>query len=309
MTDRTIWRDGQFIPWQDATVHVLSQSLQRGSLAFDYISVHATERGTAIFRLGDHIVRLLRTCSIMGLPLTFGASELEDAAVETVRRNPGARSLRISALIPSIELDLVPQDPTVSVFIAAYDFARDIAAHARGTPHIATELKLKVERAKRSRREELIPPQAKVAASYTPSMPAKWQARREGWDDIILLDEHDQVTELPTANLFAVTHAGGLLTAPGHKVLLGITRDSIMQLAAAMDIAVEERDFGVAELYAAAEVFCTGTSVGVWPVLQIDDVIYGNGRIGPVSERLQQRFRAVTRGEDPAFEHWLRYVD
>lgn len=305
--NRVIWRDGAFIDWGEATVHVLSQSLQRGSLAFDYIGIYRTPRGPAVFRLDDHVDRLLRTCAVMDLPLAYPREQLIDAAMETARRNPGARSLRISVLNTSIDLDLAAQDPSTTVFIAAFDFAKDIAAHNPGTPHHAPLLRLSIERGKRSRREDTIPPQAKVAASYTPSIPAKQRARREGYDDIILLDEADNVTEAPTANLFAVAD-GRLLTAPGHKVLLGITRDTVLQIARGLGIACEERDFGVDTLLTASEVFLTGTSVGVWPVIEIDGHRYGNGAVGPVTERLQTQLRAVQHGEDARFEHWLRRI-
>ena len=126
--DRRIWVDGTLVPWADATVHVLSHSLQRGSLVFDYMSVHQTPRGPAIFRLAEHVERLIRTCELAGLPLAYSKTALVDACAETVRHNPGARSVKISALIASIEVELIPQDPTVSVFVAAYDSAADIAA-------------------------------------------------------------------------------------------------------------------------------------------------------------------------------------
>lgn len=308
MMARTIWRDGEFIAWDDATVHVLSQSLQRGSLAFDYLSVHATPRGVAVFRLRDHIERLATTCRIVGLPLQHGVDLLVEACAETVRRNPGARSIKISALIPSIEAELVPQDPRVSVFIAAYDGDRDIIDRNRGQAHRRTELSLKIERDKRNRRDDIIPPHAKVAANYTAAMTAKWRARREGFDDIVLLDENGWVTEAPTANLFLVDAAGGLATPPESKVLLGITRASIIDIASAVGSACEERDISVDELNCASEVFLTGTSAGVWPVLQVDGEIVGNGDVGPVTGRLRETYRAVVRGGDPAFEHWLHYV-
>ncbi len=304
---RLIWRDGDLIPWEDATVHVLAQSLQRGSLAFDYIGVHQTAKGTAIFRLEDHINRLLNTCAIMGLPIKWKAEELVDAAAATVRANVGAKSVRICALFPSIEVELVPQDPHVAVFIAAYDSRTDIIAGKPGAFHFSPLLQLKIERIKRSRRDDLIPPQAKVAASYTPSMPAKWQARREGYDDIILLDEHDNVTEAPTSNIFLVVD-GGLVTPGGDQVLLGITRDSIIALAGAMQIPCTERIVHVDELLTAQEVFMTGTSVGVWPVIGIDRRAIGNGETGEISARLQARFTRVLRGEDDEFGHWLYYV-
>ena len=308
MTARTIWRDGEFIAWDDATVHVLSQSLQRGSLAFDYLSVHDTPRGVAVFRLRDHIERLARTCRIVGLPLEHGVDLLVEACAETVRRNPGAKSIKISALIPSIEAELVPQDPRVSVFIAAYDGDSDIIDRSQGQAHRRTELSLKIERDKRSRRNDIIPPHAKVAANYTAAMTAKWQARQEGFDDIVLLDENGCVTEAPTANLFLVDASGGLATPPASKVLLGITRASIIELASSIGSACEERDVSVDELKHASEVFLTGTSQGVWPALWIDGQFVGDGEVGPVTSRLQDTYRAVVKGEEPAFEHWLHFV-
>ena len=306
--DRVIWRDGEFIAWADATVHVLAQSLQRGSLAFDYMAVQRPSRGPAVFRVDDHIRRLFNTCGIMGLPIAYEVDELIEATLETVRRNEGARSVRISALFPSVEVELVPQDPHIAVFIAAYDSRKDIIEGKPGKPHFAAELSLKVERVKRSRRHDLIPPQAKVAASYTPSLPAKWQARREGFDDIILLDEHDQLTEAPTSNLFLVTADGTLATPTGEQALRGITRDSVIQIARELGFAVEERSIGVDELDTAREVFMTGTSVGVWPVIRIDGEPVGNGAVGTETARLKARFDAVVAGDVPEFAHWLHPV-
>lgn len=308
MSERLIWRDGDFIAWDDATVHVLSQSLQRGSLAFDYVSVRDTTRGVAVFRLRDHVERLLTTCRIVGLPLAWGADELIEACAESVRRNPGATSIKISALIPSVEVELVPQDPRVAVFIAAYDSAADIIAKNPGELRRRETLSLKVERDKSGRREDVIPPHAKVAASYTAPMTAKWKARREGYDDVILLDEHGHVAEAPTMNLFVVGGDGELATPEGDRVLLGITRSSVMGIAEAEGLACREAPLTEDALKSAQEVFLTGTSVGVWPVVRIDDALVGDGNPGPTTKRLARRYRAIVAGEDPAFDHWLHFV-
>ena len=153
-----------------------------------------------------------------------------------------------------------------------------------------------------------LPAIAKVAANYTAAMTAKWRARNEGFDDIVLLDEHGHVTEGPTANLFTVDRHGDVATPPASKVLLGITRDSIIALAPAVGCSCAERDIAVDELADASEVFLTGTSAGVWPVLSIDRRMVGDGRIGPVTARLRDKYRTVVRGEDEAFEDWLYYV-
>ena len=310
---RQIWRDGDFIAWEDATVHVLSQSLQRGTLAFDYMSVHETRRGPAVFRLREHVARLLNTCRITGLRLAYSHQELVAACLDTVRKNPGAKSLKISALIPSIEAELIPQDPTVAVFIAAYDVHADVAlphVKAGHQPlHEAPLVALKIERHISNRREDIIPPQAKVAANYTSPLMAKLQARREGFDDVLLLNEQHLVAEAPTSNIFMVNDQNELLTPPSDKVLLGITRDSIITLANSLKIPCREQDLTEKDLRGASEVFLTATSVGVWPVVRIDETTYSNGAAGPVTQKLEAKHRAVCAGEDDEFAHWLVYID
>ena len=302
--DRQIWRDGEFIDWADATVHVLAQSLQRGSLAFDYMSVHDTPRGPAIMKLPEHIARLFATCRLMGIPIRYAEQDLIDACVATVVRNPGSHSLKISALIPSIEVELVPQDPTISVFIAAYDSSTDIIDRNVGEYHAARHLSLKVEHAISNRRVDIIPPQAKVAANYTSGMFAKWRARKEGYDDILLLDDQNFVAESTTSNIFAVFD-GGLVTPPASRVLHGVTRASVLELAPAIGIGVTERDMTVEELLRADEVFLTATSVGVWPVIRIDEHEFCGGDVGPVTRRLREKHKRITAGEDSEFAHWL----
>ena len=308
MSERIIWRDGEFVAWRDATVHVLAQSLQRGSLAFDFLSVHQAKRGVAMFRVRDHVERLLRTCRIVGLPIGFGAEELVAACAETVRRNPGAKVVKISALIPSVEVELIPQDARMSVFIAAYDSQADIIAKNPGEYRHRPELALKIEREKSARREDLVPPHAKVAANYTAAMTAKWRARQEGYDDVVLLDDAGFVTEAPTTNLFMVDANGALATPPASKVLLGITRDTVLALAPSVGLPCVERDIAAAELASAWEVFLSGTSVGVWPVLSIDQKQVGDGGIGAATRKLRTKYAATVRGEEPDFEHWLHYV-
>ena len=305
--DRWVWRDGEFVRWGDATVHILSQSLQRGSLAFDYTSVHEARAGVAVFRLGDHIDRLLRTCEIMGLPIAYTRAELIDACAAAVRRNPGSKSLKISALIPSIEAELVPQDPRVGVFVCAYDVVADVIEQHGGTGRWGDALSLKVERDITNRRPDIIPPQAKMAANYTSAMFAKWRARKEGFDEILLLDSDGYVAEAPTSNIF-VAGPGGLATPPEHKVLHGITRASVLELAESLGLARAVRDLTVDDLHGAQEVFLTASSVGVWPVVRIDGARVGNGAPGARAVRLKEALARIWRGEDADFEHWLHYV-
>jgi branched-chain amino acid aminotransferase len=308
--DRKIWLNGELVPWEQATVHVLSHSMQRGSLVFDYMSVHRTPRGAAVFRLDLHVERMLRSCSLMGLPIAMDAKEISRAIALTVRANPGATAVKASAYFGSIEVDVVPMDTRVSVAIAAYDPRADIVARLPGTPPPRLErVRLWLEKKTHQRREDIVSPQAKVSANYAASMTAKARARAEGYDEIVLVDEDEKLAEGPTTNLFLVGPDGVLRTPPERRILRGVTRTSIIELAAAEGIRVLEVPMGVEALESATEVFLTGTTAGVLPVESVDGRRIGSECPGPVSRVLGQRFRRVVQGADPDFDHWLAYVD
>ncbi len=307
--DRLIWMDGRLVPWEQATVHVLSHSLQRGSLVFDYMSVHETPRGPAIFRLKEHVERLFRSTELIDLPLEMEAAEVEAAAVETVRANPGAKSLKVCAFLPSVEVDVVPQDDRVSVAIAAYDPWEDVIRRNPGEYPRRETLSIWIEKERRNRRPDIVSPQAKVAANYTSPMAAKWAARRAGYDEVLLVDEEGYVAEGPTSNVFWVDAEGTLRTPPEKTVLLGITRLSILEIAHHDGVPAEETRVRPDELMAAAEVFITGTTAGVWPVTAIDGNAVGSGTPGPVTLRARERFIEVSSGNDEAFLHWLTPVN
>jgi branched-chain amino acid aminotransferase len=307
--DRQIWLNGEFVVWEAATLHVLSHAAQRGSLVFDYMSVHRVPQGAAVFRLPEHLERFRRSCELIGLRLDYDAGELELAVKQTVRANPGARAVKISAFIASVEIDVVPVDDEVQVAIAAFDPVADVLAHkAKATPPRKLTCRLWIEKEIHNRREDIVSPQAKVAANYVSTMGAKARARSAGHDEILLVDEYGQVAETPTANVFMVDRDGVLLTPPVNRVLLGVTRSTILALARASELEVREAPFTPDELLEASEVFLTGTTAGVWPVTFVDGESVGAGEIGPVAKLLQERFERVVSGRDPEFAHWLQVV-
>lgn len=307
---RLIWLDGELVPWERATVHVLSHSLQRGSLIFDFLSVHATPRGPAIFRLREHVERLLRSAELVGLPLRMSAEQIRDATVQTVRANPGATAVKISAFIPSIEIDVVPADDRVSLAVAAYDPGADIAAHKPGgrQPAKATQ-RLWIEKMRRNRRHDIVDPQAKVSANYASPMAAKWEARRQGYDDVLLEDQDGNIAEGPSTNVFLFAADGTLKTPPARNVLLGVTRSAVIEIAKHDGSDVREEAVAPEDLFQAREVFLTGTATGICPVVEIDGRKIGDGAAGAKTLALKQRFETIIRGADPAFEHWLTYVE
>jgi branched-chain amino acid aminotransferase len=204
---------------------------------------------------------------------------------------------------------VVPLDDRVSVAIAAYDPLADIIAKKPGLAEKRPTLRLWIEKERRNRRADIVPPQAKVAANYSSVMTAKARARAAGYDEILLIDEYGQVAEGPTTNLFMVDRAGALCTPPDLRVLLGVTRSTVLALAKADGIPIREGPILPEELESAAEVFLTGTSAGVWPVASIDDHMIGDGEPGPISRALGEHFERVVSGGDPAFDYWLTVVD
>ena len=307
--DRLIWLDGGLVPWERATVHVMSHSLQRGSLIFDFLTVVESPRGWAVFRLAEHVERLLRSAELVGLPLRMTGGEISDAIVSTVRANPGATVVKVSAFIASVEVDVVPMNDHVSVAVAAYEPQADIIERLPGEPRSRLELSLWIEKERRNRRRDIIDPQAKVAANYVSPMAAKWAARRQGYDDVLLVDENGCIAEGPTTNVFLFDANGVLKTPRERNVLLGVTRRSIIDIAKHDGIEVHEEDIRPDELLEAHEVFFSGTNVAVWPVVEIDHQTIGDGAIGPKTRALRERFETISRGGDPDFDHWLTYVD
>jgi branched-chain amino acid aminotransferase len=308
--DRQIWLDGELVPWECATVHVLSHSLQRGSLIFDYLSVHPTSKGAAIFRLREHVERLLRSAELVGLPLRMNANEISEAIVQTVRANPGSTAVKVSAFIASVEVDVVPADDRVSLAVAAYDPGADIAARKPGgKPPVSAALRLWIEKTRRNRRRDIVDPQAKVSANYVSPMAAKWEARRQGYDDVLLVDEDGYIAEGPTTNVFLFGADGILRTPPDRNVLLGVTRSAVIEIAKHDGHEVREDAISSEALLEAREVFLTGTATGIGPVIEVDGTKIGDGEPGSKTLALRERFEAITSGRDEAFDHWLTYVE
>jgi branched-chain amino acid aminotransferase len=303
---RTLWLDGALVPWEMARVHVLSQSLARGSLIFDYMSVHETPRGAAIFRLTEHVARFVESARLVGLPLAQDAATLRAACKAAVRANPGSRVVKLNAYLASEEVDVVPVDDRVSVAALAYDPWADVALRkATPPPRPPKTVRLWVEKQLRQRRADILDPHAKVAGNYTSPMIAKWRARKAGYDEIVLLDERGNLTETPTANFFLVDAEGVLRTAPGDAVLLGVTRDTVLALARAEGVKASEEPIPLAALATAREAFLTGTSAGVWPVESADGRPIGRECPGLVTRALRDHFLRVVSSADAAFAHWL----
>lgn len=305
---RKIWMNGDYVDWEDAQVHILSHSHQRGSLIFGFIPIFENDGIISLFRLSDHVDRLFTSCETAGIPLDYSPKDIQLAIKETVRKNPGSKFVKISVYIASIEIDVVPQDPFSTVAIAAYDPKEDIASKNTQPFHSSKELSVWLEKEKHQRRHDIIPPQVKIAGNYTSSMMAKWQARKNGYDEIILTDEEGYITEAPTSNVFIVNKDGCLLTAPEDDVLYGITRKSILEIASNEGIGVRVERIPIHELENAKEVFLTSSSHLLAPVIKVDGAMVGNGKIGNLTAKLKDRFLRITNSKDTIFTNWLDVI-
>lgn len=301
---REIWLDGELVAWAEATVHVLSQSIQRGSLVFDVMPVYETDAGIAILGLREHAERFLNSARLNQMELGINLDELIEGISATVHANPGCELVKLSAYHRDVALDLLPLDARASVAIAALSLA-DVYPDSRFVkPPTA---RLQVARI-RKMPSSVLSPQVKIAAGYTAAAVAKGQARTDGFHDILLLDESGDLAESSTQSFFVVCQKV-LLTAPLDIVLAGITRRVVIDLARDEGFEVKVEALPRRLIEAADEAFLTGTTTNIWPIERIDETCLPKPVPGPVSKRLMARFERLLAGEDLRFSpKWLQKI-
>jgi branched-chain amino acid aminotransferase len=297
-----IWRDGEFIPWDDAHVHVLSHSMQYGSSVFEGIRCYATPRGPAIFRLEDHLERLVNSCKIYRMELKYPVEELVIACCELVERNQlDTCYLRPMVLRGYGAASMVPFASPVEVFLPCWPWGAYLGDEA-----LTNGVDACVSSWHRVS-PNTIPSMAKVAGNYLSGQLVKMEALANGFAEAIALSTDGYVSEGSGQNLCLV-HGGTLYTAPIGTLLPGITRDSVLTLARAAGIPVREQQIPREMLYTAHEVFLTGTATEVTPVRSVDRIPVGTGRPGPITQQLQQRFLDIAKGAAADEHGWLTYV-
>jgi branched-chain amino acid aminotransferase len=295
-----IWMNGELIRWEDAKVHVLTHGLHYGTGVFEGIRCYDTEIGPAIFRNAEHMERLLRSAELYYMPVAHAASELQAAARELVAAN----ELSSCYIRPIVyrgygSMGLNPMDAPIEVAIACWEWGTYL-----GEDGMANGIRAKVSSWRRIPHDALIP-HAKASGQYLNSVLAKIESLKAGYQEAILLDDAGHVCEGTGENIYIV--AGGEIVTPGHhnSILDGITRRSIMQLAADLGYTVVERDLARAELYLAEEVFMSGTAAELVPVVEVDDHKVGSGKPGEVTRLLQGAFDDAIHGRSERYREWL----
>ncbi|HEV2105908.1 MAG TPA: branched-chain amino acid transaminase [Candidatus Eisenbacteria bacterium] len=298
-----IWMNGHFVAWDDAKVHVLAHALHYASSVFEGIRSYRTPHGPAIFRLGDHLERLMHSAKIYRMKLPFTGEQLERACLETVAVNQLVECYIRPLVYRGYEhVGVNPVGTPIEVAIAAYPWGKYLGDDAL-TKGVAVKIGTWARMAPNT-----LPALAKASGNYLNSQLLKLEAVEDGYAEAIALDVNGYVSEGSGENLFAVVK-GELLTPPLHaSILQGITRETVMTLAREREIPVRETVMPRELLYVADELFFSGTAVEVTPITSVDRVVVGNGEVGPVTRAIQQAFFGIVRGEQPDRHRWLTPV-
>jgi branched-chain amino acid aminotransferase len=301
-TDK-IWHNGKWINWEDAKIHVLSHVVSYGSAVFDGLRCYDTKQGPALFRLHEHMQRLINSAKIYRMEFPYTAEELSNVAVELVRLNKlEACYVRPIALRGYGEVGVNPLHAAVEVYMACWRWGAYLGPEA-----LAKGVDVCVSSWTRMAPNTL-PAMSKAACNYMNSQLIHMEAEINGFVEGIALDASGHVSEGSGMNIFLVLD-GALITPPvAASILPGITRDSILKLAGDLNIPVKEANIPREMLYLAEEVFFVGTAAEVTPVRSIDRITIGKGVAGPVTLRIQEEFFALTSGKKSDRHNWLTPV-
>ena len=299
-----IWHNGRFIRWEEATIHVLSHVVSYGTSVFEGIRCYATPSGPAVFRLREHVRRLVDSAKIYRMEnLGFSAAQLAEAMLEVVRVNKmDSCYIRPIVIRGYGEMGVNPLTNPIEVYIACWSWGKYLGEEA-----LAEGVDVCVSSWTRIAPNTL-PALAKAGANYMNSQLVKMEALANGYSEGIALDANGYVSEGSGENIFVVRD-GKIHTPPlGASVLPGITRDSVLTLARELGIPLVETIIPREMLYIADEVFFSGTAAEITPIRSIDRIPIGKGRRGPVAEKLQKEFFAVINGTRKDQHGWLSPV-
>lgn len=295
-----IWLDGKFVKWSEAKVPVLTHGLHYGTGVFEGLRAYPSDGNLLVFRLEDHIKRLMNSAKIYYMEPKYSAKELVNAVLETLRIN----KIKASAYIRPI---IFVGYGGIGLNWTGFPVQYAIAAFPYGKYFDKPELKVCVSSWRRIS-DQSTPPQAKATGNYINSVLAKLDALRNGYDDAILLDQRGYVSEGTGENIFVIKNGKMYTPSPASSILEGITRDSVLQISKELEIQITERDVARTELYNADEVFFTGTAAEVTAIVEVDRRAIGNGAMGKITKRIRDSYLKAVLGEDSRHKDWVTPV-
>jgi branched-chain amino acid aminotransferase len=298
-----IWMDGELVKWHEAKIHVLSLAVQFGSSVFEGVRCYKTPNGPAIFRLHDHLERLFHSARVFHMEHAFSLEQLADACASTVERN-GLEECYIRPMVLRGygAAGMSPEGSPVQVVIPAWPWGAYLGPDA-------LEQGVDVGVSSWQRAEpNTFPIAAKAAGNYNNAQLIKQEATANGFAEAIALGTGGLVSEGSGQNVFLVRKGTLITPTVDGSLLSGITRDTVLVLAAELGIPVREQPIPRETLYMADEIFLTGTASEVVPVRSVDRTPVGNGKAGPITRRLQRRYLEVVRGQSPDKWGWLAHT-
>ncbi|MGC2482276.1 MAG: branched-chain amino acid transaminase [Nitrososphaeraceae archaeon] len=304
---KKIWMDGSLVDWNKATIHILTHALHYATAVFEGIRCYKTVNGLAIFRLSDHIQRLINSGKIYFMDIKYSKEELERAVIDTINANEVGEEfyVRPIAYYGYGKMGVNPLPNKVSIAIAAWtwdEYLKKENQHKEKGIRLMVSAWMRID-------GRTMPFLAKATANYANSALARVEAIRAGFDEAIMLNTNGKVIEASAENIFIVKD-GLLITPPVTSgALNGITRDTVLAIAKENNIPHEIRDITRDELYIADEVFLTGTAAGIKPVSEIDNRIIADGKDGSITNRVREKFELIVhdRGNNLS-KKWLTFV-
>jgi branched-chain amino acid aminotransferase len=297
-----IWMDGKLVDWDHATVHVLTHTLHYGLGVFEGIRCYFTRQGPAIFRLDEHVKRLINSARIFLMDIPYSHQELNEAIIKTVQANRMKECyIRPLVYIGYGAMGLYPKDNPVNVSIAVWSWGAYL-----GDEGLKNGIRVKTSSFIRNHVNANMT-RGKVCGYYVNSQLAKKEAIACGYDEALLLDTEGYIAEGSGENIFIVRN-GILKTTPLTSILEGITRDSIIEIAKDEGMEVKEERFTRDEVYIADEAFFTGTAAEITPIRELDGRVIGRGKPGRITKKLQSIFFDIVKGKNKKYNSWLTPV-
>ncbi len=298
-----MWTDGALIPWESASVHPMAHTLHYGSGCFEGIRAYGTPSGSAIFRLEDHIRRLFDSAAAYRINIPFDVPQIMQACIDVVMEN----ALEEAYIRPVVyygyeSLGLDPRVCPVHVSVACFRWGTVL-----GEEGVKNGVRTTIA-SWRKIHHTTLPTTAKANGQYLNSQLAEFESRDGGFDEAIILNMEGNVAEGPGQNIFIVKDGHVITNDVSASILLGITRDTVIQFARDIDQPADITDISLDDLFSADEAFFTGTATEVTPIREVDGKTIGTGKPGPVTRQLQDMYFKVISGQDARYDHWLTYT-
>lgn len=299
-----IWKNGQLVSWENATVHVSAHALHYGSGVFEGIRCYEAEFGPAVFRLDEHLERLFKSAAVYGMRIPYTHNELRDAILEVISANEyRACYIRPICYFGSASLGVNPRACPVEVSILAWTWPAYL-----GSQGLEKGIRVTVS-PWRKFHSTMMPTTAKACGQYLNSILAVTEAADRGFDEALLLDLDGRLAEGSGENLFVIKDGVIMTNSAADSILMGITRDAVLDIARELEFPVKTKPLDLEDLLNADEAFFTGTAAEITPIREVDGRVIGGGTRGAITTKLQATFFDAVEGRDARFRKWLQPVE